>query len=76
MDDEDIEEEFKKLEFEVGGEDPHAHTAAEETEASTSIESLSDAVSKIELADKPSRTSVIKDASVRKNLERLELESA
>ncbi|XP_034690778.1 uncharacterized protein LOC117918325 isoform X2 [Vitis riparia] len=81
IEDEDIEEEFRKLELELGNQNPHilvsqagVDTAAGETEASESSKSLCDALSDLKLADNAARGSTIlnstgsKRDSISKNL--------
>ncbi|XP_062084853.1 uncharacterized protein LOC133790988 isoform X2 [Humulus lupulus] len=66
VEDEDIEEEFNKLELEIGsGEDPHrpipkvvAHSTVGETEGLESAESLTDLFSNLKVADDPSSSTV------------------
>ena len=66
IEDEDIEEEFRKLELELGNQNPQilvsqagVDTAAGETEASESSKSLCDALSDLKLADNATRGSTI-----------------
>ncbi|KAJ4727940.1 Charged multivesicular body 7 [Melia azedarach] len=69
IDDEDIEEEFKKLELELKSENPEvtmpgASEEARETGASESAESLSFAFSSLGLEDGPARASATRDSEV------------
>lgn len=82
VEDEDIEEEFKKLELEIGSGNPHrpseevaAHSAAGETEALESAESLIDAFSNLKFADGPSSRAADGDIAAKKT-KNLELEAA
>lgn len=70
IEDEDIEEEFRKLELELGNQNPQilvsqagVDTAAGETEASESSKSLCDALSDLKLADNAARGSTILDST-------------
>lgn len=76
IEDEDIEEEFKKLELEVGsgnlqvpGSKVGVDSAAGQAEASECAESLSAAMSNLKLTDNSTRESAIKNSMVamRKN---------
>lgn len=86
IEDEDIEEEFRKLELELGNQNPQilvsqagVDTAAGETEASESSKSLCDALSDLKLADNAARGSTILNStgSKRDNISKnLKLEAA
>ena len=66
IEDEDIEEDFRKLELELGNQNPQmlvsqagVDTAAGETEASESAKSLCDALSDLKLYDNAPRGSMV-----------------
>lgn len=86
VEDEDIEEEFRKLELELGNQNPQilvsqagVDTAAGETEVSESAKSLCDALSDLKLADNAAGGSAILNStgSKRDNISKnLNLEAA
>ncbi|KAF4370222.1 uncharacterized protein LOC115714437 [Cannabis sativa] len=82
VEDEDIEEEFSKLELEFGGEDIHqpipkvvANSTVEETEGSESTESLTDLFSNLKVADGSSSSAAYENVAA-KETKTLELEAA
>lgn len=83
VDDEDIEEEFKKLELEIGSgnnaqppiPEGEAYAAATETEALDSTESLNEAFSNLKVTDGMSRTAAGQNIPY-KETKNLELEAA